>query len=667
MTKVVIFAGTTEGRQLTELLASRDIDVSVCVTTEYGGSLLPVRENVHIYVERMDETRIEEFLNEIRPDYCVDATHIYAEIITKNVYNICTRNKIRYMRIRRDEGEVIPENGRCSGNIVYKSTVAEAAEFLNSTEGNIFIATGSKELEAYTAIDNYVNRCTARVLPTAEVMKKCDSLGFCGKNLVCMQGPFSEELNYQMLIASGASWLVTKSAGSAGGFEEKCDAAFRAGAGIVIIGRPKEAVGKTYLMSEAAYVIAGDCGDRCIYLIGTGPGADGLLTQEACRCLDSCDLIIGAERVINIYGNLSKKPHYISYKEKEIKEYISAHRNYISIAVLYSGDIGFYSGAAQMSEFMDYKIKRIPGISSAVYLADRLGVPWNSICMTSSHGRKTNLISLISKNRYVCSLIGDTDTVSVVCEKLIYYGMTDIKITVGERLSYEDECISSGMPETFLGRKTDTLSVVLFENPKHFITHDRRSLEIQDSEFIRGNVPMTKQEIRTVALAKLSLSDNSVIFDVGAGTGSVSVCAALLAPQGEVYAIEKNRDGIRLIQQNARRHRADNIYAVEGIAPFVLTELPAPTHVFIGGSDGRLPDIIAAVREKNRYTRFAVTAVTLETISSLIRILELYPEYADMEIVQVGVARSKRVSELHMMSSENAVYIAVFGGRAAGE
>lgn len=186
-------------------------------------------------------------------------------------------------------------------------------------------------------------------------------------------------------------------------------------------------------------------------------------------------------------------------------------------------------------------------------------------------------------------------------------------------------------------------------------------LGIPDSEFIRGEVPMTKQEVRILSVAKLQLDKASVVYDIGAGTGSVSIEAAAQCPDGRVYAIEKAPEGISLIDANRKKFSIGNIELVEGTAPQCMERLPAPTHVFIGGSGGRLVDIIKAVRKKNPKIRFVLNAVTLETMGELMKLQSLFPEYADMEVIQVSVSRAKVLGSHHLMRAENPVCIAAFG------
>lgn len=696
MIRLVVFGGTLEGRRLTEVMMEYKTEIHVCVATEYGGSLLPDRENVHVRVGRMNQEQMEEFLAKEKPHFCIDATHPYAADVTRNIFRACENLNLTYLRLLRDENAVpadldgkmasTGETGQAAGDMVYVESVDEAVEFLKGTEGNIFITTGSKELEKYTEISDYESRCVARVLPTVEVMEKCAALRFTGKNLICMQGPFSEELNYEMYRRTETAWLVTKSTGKAGGFEEKCEAAIRAGVRIVVVGRPEEPVERTYTFQEVVDLIlknmpesqcvAGqrNSEEKIIYLIGMGPGDKTLLTREAEQAIAQSDVLIGAGRVLDISGCMERKPHLVSYKTQEIKSFIDSHPEYDRIAVLYSGDIGFYSGAAGFVDVEDgaiyisdskvcYQICRVSGISSPVYFLDKLGITWEDAVFASNHGRQAALIPLIRDNAKVCSLLGGSTTVSDICMKLVAYGMHEVKVMVGERLSYADERITTGKPEEMAGKVFDKLAIVLFENPSPW---NRAGVPgIADAQFIRGKVPMTKREVRILSLSELSLARDSVLYDIGAGTGSVSVEAAMLACDGTVYAVEHNPEALTLIQDNKQRFAVDNIEIISGTAPEALDGLPAPTHAFIGGSGGRLLEIIEKIRGKNANTRFVINAVTVETLSTLLQLAELYPEYADMTIVQAGISKSRGLGQYHMLTAENPVYIAAFGGERA--
>lgn len=661
MSNIAVFGGTVEGRLIAEAFQNTKLNIHICVATEYGAELLPDCSNIHIHQGRMNEAEMEKFLSELSVDYCLDATHPYAAQVTENIYNACKNIGLSYIRVLRKEGNI-----DCDNHVIYKESIDEAVTFLNETKGNILITTGSRDLERYTAIDDYKERCFARVLPTLSVIEKCKELGFEGKNVIAMQGPFSEELNYCILKQIGANWLVTKNSGKEGGYQHKCEAALRAGVNIIVIGRVEEKADDVKDLSEAIDFIKRNYSledKRKVYLIGMGPGSQNLLTKEAEECLNKCDVVIGAKRVIDVCP--VTKPFYNSYIKEDILSFIEEHFEYKNIAIVYSGDIGFYSGAKGMNEKLkEYEVHYISGISSPIYFLNKLCIAWDDVKLVSCHGQNVNLIPLIRENKRVCALLGKKNTVSEICEILIEFGMSDISITVGERLSYNDEKITTGVPVDFIDKEVDTLSIILFENTKPC---GKIGYGIKDSNFIRGNVPMTKEEIRVISLSKLGLKRDSVLYDIGAGTGSVSVEAALQCNEGYVYAIEKNSEGIDLIIENRNKFKTENIEIVKGVAPDCMADLPKPSHAFIGGSSGKIIDIIRAVRTKNEDVRFVINIVTLETLAMVEDIKSEFPQYENMEIVQINVARSKALGKYHLMSAENPVYIISFGGEEYGK
>lgn len=661
--EIVVFGGTVEGRLLAEALLNRKIKLHVCVATEYGASLLPESENIIIHQGRMEEEEMEVFLKETAPSWCLDATHPYASLVTANLRNACEKQKIPYIRVCRREESL--------GDFTSVGSVEEAAEFLKTVRGNILITTGSKELEKYTVIPGYETRCFVRVLPTIPVLEKCQELGFSGRNLAAMQGPFSEEVNYALLKQTDSTWLVTKNSGKEGGYQEKCEAALRAGANILVIERPNEESGEeknTMSLREAVSFLQsldkeGKQQKRVLSLIGMGPGAPGLLTGEALNAIRQSEVLIGAGRMLDIcmaaLPEAKKKPVFQSYVKEEIANFLKEHQEFYRAAILYSGDIGFYSGAKGIRELLtDFETEEISGIPSPVYFLNKLGIPWEDTLLLSCHGQQMNLIPLIREYKKICVLLGKKTQISEISRKLNGFHMDHIKITVGEKLSYPEERIVSGNPMEMEGREFDSLSVALFENP----APDARKVcaGIRDEEFLRGRVPMTKEEIRILSLSKLKLTEDAVVYDVGAGTGSVCVEAALLCKKGQVYAIEQKPEAAALIQENKVRFQAENLEIIQAAAPDCLKELPAPTHVFIGGSGRKLADIIAAVRRKNQRARFVVNAVTLETINSLAKIKEQFPEYGNMEVIQVNVAKSRPLGGYHFMNAENPVMIISF-------
>lgn len=653
MYKAIVFAGTTEGYALCDLLAENRVSVYACAATEYGGSLLQENEFLHVSAGRLKTEDMEELFRKENPEIVLDATHPYAAEVTKNIRTACESAGVLYQRILRPEGEKNSE-------AIYVESTEEAAAFLSGTEGNIFLTTGSKELAKFTGIPDYKERLFARVLSIPSVIRSCAELGIEGKHLIGMQGPFSAEINEAMLRQFQCSYLVTKDTGLAGGFPEKMEACQHCGVTPVIIGRPLKEEGlslqdaRVFLSKMFGFTLS-----QKISLVGIGMGAEKTLTLEGKKALNEAELLIGAKRMTEAV----QKPGQMvlhEYRSEKIVEYIREHPKYRTVAIALSGDVGFYSGAKKLIDQLDGNVEVICGISSVVYFMSKIGLSWDDAKIVSAHGRNCNLISLIRHNPKVFSILGTEDGVAVLASRLVYYGMGDVTLYVGENLSYENEKIFHDKAANLTEYRGDALSVVTACNEK--ATPMSAVHGISDGEFLRGKAPMTKEEVRTVSLSKLRLSEDSVCYDVGAGTGSVSVEMALRAWMGQVYAIEKKEDALALLKENKKKFAVDNLAIIPGVAPEAMTELPAPTHAFIGGSSGNMQDIINLLLEKNPKVRIVINCITLETVTEAMNAIRDFG-LEDVDIVQLAAARSKSIGRYHMMMGENPIYIISCSGR----
>lgn len=688
MYRVIVFAGTTEGNEICSFLAANKVPVWACVATEYGSKSLEEGTFLHVSAKRMTTEEMQEFFQRERPELVVDATHPYAAEVTQNIRLACEETGFPYQRVLREQGQH-------QKKAVYVENTEAAVEYLKHTSGNILLTTGSKELAKFTVLPNYQQRLYARVLSLSSVMETCRELGLEGRNLIGMQGPFSKELNAAMLRQYDCVYLVTKDTGNAGGFQEKMDAAEECGVIPVIIGRPLEETGvsvaeckkmltehfaekeinKSVLQNtlpasnkngrdilecekkEAEYTLHG-FQEQQIILVGIGMGSLHTATTEARKAVEKADLLIGAKRMLEAVtgwnGAVGQKAVLQEYRSEVIADYIKAHQEYKRIAILLSGDVGFYSGAKKLLDVLGEDTRVICGISSVVYFMSRIGLSWEDAKIVSAHGRSCNLVSWVKQYQKVFAILGTGDGVAELAKKLDYYGMGEIWLYVGENLSYENENIFVKQAKELLNYQGDSLSVVCTYNENAVsmaATHG-----IKDEEFQRGGAPMTKEEVRTVSLAKLQLKESSICYDVGAGTGSVAVEMALRAHQGKVYAIEKKEVAAELIEENKRKFAVDNLEIIRGEAPEALEALPVPTHVFIGGSSGNLKQILQALLEKNANVRIVINCITLETVTEALEAIRQF-EFTESEIVQLGVSRAKELGRYHLMMGENPIYV----------
>ena len=650
MSEIIVFAGTTEGCDISNFLAEHQIHVLACVATDYGSKSLKENEYLKIHAGRLTEPEMEALLNEKKPEMVLDATHPYAAEVTENIRTACQNTGLEYRRVLR-------EAGAYQDQAVYVPDTQAAIEFLEGTEGNILLTTGSKELGKYTALSDAGERIYARVLSLPSVMETCKGYGFEGKHLIGMQGPFSMELNAAMLRQFDCKYLVTKDTGKAGGFQEKIDAALSCGTVPVIIGRPLKEEGLS--VAECRHMLAEYFGFTVkphITLLGIGMGSQETLTVQGKKAAKSADLIIGAKRMADAVREPGQAVVY-EYRSDVIADYIRNHPEYEKVVIALSGDVGFYSGARKLLTALggrESNVEVICGISSVVYFMSEIGLSWDDAKITSAHGKHCNLISMIRHNQKVFSILGTGTAVAELAGKLVKYHMGEVLLYVGENLSYPDEKIFVKKAEELTNYEGQPLSVVcaFHENPEPALsTHG-----IPDEEFIRGKDPMTKEEVRSVSLSKLRLTEDSICCDVGAGTGSVSVEMALRADQGQVFAIEKKEEAAALLEENKQKFAVDNLEIIKGEAPQALENLPAPTHAFIGGSSGNLKEIVALLLGKNPQVRIVINCITLETISEALDVLKEY-DFQQREVVQLAASRSKEISRYHLMMGENPIYI----------
>ena len=652
MYKAIVFAGTTEGYEISRFLSENKVPVLVCVATEYGSKSLEENEFLTIRAERLDQKQMQKLFTEEKPELVLDATHPYAAEVTVNIREACEKTDISYVRVLREAG--------AHKEAVYVENTQEAVSYLKHTAGNVLLTTGSKELSAYTEIPDYQERLFARVLSIQNVIESCRALGFEGKNLIAMQGPFSKELNAALLRQYDCHYLVTKDSGKAGGFEEKIEAAIECGVTPVIIGRPLKEEGCSvkeckHMLTEKLRIHP----EQYITLLGIGMGSEGTLTVQGKSAVQHADLIIGARRMADAVA-LPGQDIFYEYRSAEIAAYIKAHPEYAKIVIALSGDVGFYSGAKGLLKALDGNVEIVCGISSVVYFMSRIGLSWDDAKIVSAHGRACNLVSLIKTNQKVFAILGTSDGAARLAQKLTDYGMGDVQLYIGENLSYDNEKIFVKQAKELTGYEGDALSVICAWNPNAKVPLTTHGLP--DDAFTRGKAPMTKTEVRTVSLAKLCLEEDSICYDIGAGTGSVSVEMALRASQGSVYSIEKKEDALALLEENKKKFALDHMHIIPGTAPEAMEELPIPTHAFIGGSSGNMKEIVELLLEKNPQVRMVINCITLETVGEALScIKEMQTKRSEWEweseVVQLGVARSKEIGRYHMMMGENPIYI----------
>ncbi|MBQ1343867.1 MAG: precorrin-6A reductase, partial [Firmicutes bacterium] len=612
MYKLCVFAGTTEGRRLVDFLKEQDALITACAATEYGGELIEPSAGLQVLTGRMDAAEMEELFDRERFHLVIDATHPYAAAVTENIVHACSRTNTDYLRLERG-GTSVPEGA------VSVPDVAAAIDYLNGTTGNILLTTGSKELAEFSRLSGFKDRVYARVLPVESSIAACNEAGLKPSHILAMQGPFSADMNVAMIGSVNAAYVVTKETCRAGGFDEKALAAKKTGATLIAIGRPDPVAGgisfrDTLDLLEQRF---GFSMRPQVAIIGIGPGSRKNTTAEALDAAAQAECLIGAGRMLEIAR--ADQTVFEAFAADEIVSIIRERRDCSRFAVLFSGDVGFFSGAKKLLPKLDFcDVRIIPGVSSLTYLCAKAGASYEDTLCVSLHGRQGSIVPAVRGNRSVFALVGGENGAGKLIDELDASGLGQVLVTVGERLGYAEERIVSGRASELKGGSFHALSAVLIENDRP----ESAACGLPDEAFLRNAadkpvVPMTKAEVRAVVMSKLRLLPDSVCWDVGAGTGSVSVEMALAASKGKVYAIEKKPEAVALLKNNISSFGLANIEVVDGSAPEACADLTAPTHAFIGGSSGNVRDIIALLLAKNPSVTVVATAISIETVAEL--------------------------------------------------
>lgn len=678
MKKVIIFGGTTEGRLLAEALADAKVGSVYCVATEYGKQ--PVSESDFIQVEsgRMDYKEMTALFERVNPDAIVDATHPFAQVVKEEIENALFNYKdVPFFRVIRDEEQVDYSN--CS----FFDNAKDCAKALENTNGKIFLTTGSKELPVFCENESVRERIIARVIPSEESLKICSDNGLKGNQIIAMQGPFSAGMNLAFLRETEAEVMVLKEGGKASGEAARIVAANKAGIKSFVIRRPEEKVQgfslyqvreKLFELLDIKNVIKVDAITPdvkiAVTLAGYGMGF-GTVTEDVEKAILEADYIFGAPRmIVGIETDSKKYPYYLADdilpKLKELSEGINFGCK--RAVILFSGDTGFYSGATKLKEALDkqggYKVTILPGISSISALSAKLGETWQDGVILSTHGIAEDiwmpkLIQSVRNNAKVFVLTSgskDVRAIGSLLQDVEEDSASKFMVYVGNNL-YANEKLSTLTSDKCSNYNEDGLCTLLIKNSRP--DNKRLVPGLSDSQFIRDKVPMSKEEIRALSLCKLGLTANAVCYDIGSGSGSVAVEMGLIDSSVQVYAIELKEDACQLIEKNIKKHNLKNVHLISGTAPEALNGLPAPTHVFIGGSGGRLDEIVNTIRAFGQTVQVVINSVTIETISEINTVLKNY-QIQDADVVQVAVAKAKRAGEYNILQGQNPVYIVSF-------
>lgn len=252
--KTLVFAGTHEGHILAETISKLNLAsyFEFAVATDYGKDILEDIENISVREGRLTEDHMIEIFSNEEYEMVIDATHPYAQVVTANIKSAAEKSNVKYVRLLRAGDDTVHEN------MIFAGSIENAVEILNTMDGNVLLTTGAKELSKYTGISNFENRVFARVLPSIESIEICMSVGMQRKNMICMQGPFTMDMNVATMEQYKCKTLVTKNTGNPGGFQEKV-ALGDMGYKIIVIERPTVETG--FSIEEVVKIVEGYYGN----------------------------------------------------------------------------------------------------------------------------------------------------------------------------------------------------------------------------------------------------------------------------------------------------------------------------------------------------------------------------------------------------------------------
>ena len=384
-----------------------------------------------------------------------------------------------------------------------------------------------------------------------------------------------------------------------------------------------------------------------IIVAGAGTGE---FTHEVSEALNESDVVLSSSRFIKLIPQ-GKKIIPLKSINESLSQLEQEHGRKL---ILLSGDPCIYSLLPMIKQrFMNMRV--LPGISSLQVLCARACESWNDAIILSGHGRTLRagtFLNIVERNRLVILLCDKNISPKWACDNLIHiHG--ELEVFIGCNLGSDDEHVFHGKPEEFMCHEFPELSLILIKNHDVYVPVN---LHIRDSEFIReSKIVMTNEAVRSVILSRLNINHDSVLWDIGAGSGSISISSGHAHINAEIHAIEYKHEAADLISRNALRFHVHNVIIHEAHALSVLHTLPTPTHIFIGGTEGELAGILEFISHMNSSVHVMIACVTLETFNIAYETLK---DWNNFEAMQVSINTSKQLNpSMTLINASNPVML----------
>jgi precorrin-6Y C5,15-methyltransferase (decarboxylating) len=373
-----------------------------------------------------------------------------------------------------------------------------------------------------------------------------------------------------------------------------------------------------------------------VTVVGLGVGPDDL-TESHRRAIQAAEVMVGGKRQLTMFAGQTKATWTLGANPNATLEEIKKQAAGRKVVILASGDPLFYGiGQRALEVFGSGNVTFLPNVTAVQKTFARLKLPWNQARTVSVHGRKAmDFFAELGHAGAVAIYTDSENTPTLLAKMLREYGMTNRKVAVVEDIGSEQErCLVTDLAGAEAMQFSPLNVMVLY--PEEEVQPAVR-LGLEDDLFAKEKSLITKRESRALILAELQIEPQMVMWDVGAGSGSVGIEAVRLAPGLRVYAVEKDRARLKMIQDNVQRLGGFGVKALLGEAPGVLQDLPDPDRVFVGGSGGKLGDILEIVKKRLRPGgRVVVSVVTPETLARAQRFVDKAGLAYEWLLVQVG-------------------------------
>ena len=396
---------------------------------------------------------------------------------------------------------------------------------------------------------------------------------------------------------------------------------------------------------------------KTIYVIGAGIEGQEGFSRRALELVEQAELMIGGARQLALFPEFSGETLTIGTDLSPVVECLLKAE--APVVVLASGDPLFFGiGRYLLRNLPDADIEFVPNVSSVQYAFAKIREPWDDAVFVSAHGRgMKGAVDQVVAHDKIAILTDEVNTPRAIANELLERGRDGYSAYLCENLGTAEETITHTDLKGLLDLPAAALNVLILI--KEYEAGDDGAgpcLGIPDEDFATVKKLITKEEVRAVSLAKLRLRQDMTLWDIGAGSGSVSIEADHLMPNGRVFAVERNSQCLAFFKENLQKFNSRNITLIEEEAPACLDDLPDPDRVFVGGSGGHLWKILAAVDGRlSTGGRVVLNAVTLDALTSATDFFE-NANY-ELEVTTVNISRTRPLTDYKMFEAFNPVFV----------